>query len=232
MQRRACHRWTIVSGLTAALLMAACAPLPDNYPLRAPQPVAQVIWSGESLPLSFAPGTERPAAGEMTRLLAFLKATNARRAAHVYVATAPGAADDSLARRRTAALTRYLTQLGIAGEPRPSESGLPTPGPLGANADMITVSVGRYVAIPPRCPDWSKPELGDFTNTRSSNFGCASAVNLSLMVADPLDLVRGQPLADADGARMARAIGRYRAGKLPAPPKTSQTAPSAVLPSK
>jgi pilus assembly protein CpaD len=218
--------------LAAALLITACAPMPDNYPLRAPKPVAQVIWTGESLPISFASGAVRPAAGEMTRLLAFLEATNARRAAHVYVDAASGAADSTLAKQRTAALTRHLAQLGIGGEPRPSEPGLPTPGPLGAGANTITVSVGRYVAVPPRCPDWSKPELGDYTNTSSSNFGCASAVNLSLMVADPLDLARGQPLGDADGARMTRAIGQYRAGKLPAPPKTSQTVPSTVQPSK
>ncbi|CAN0599270.1 unnamed protein product, partial [Laminaria digitata] len=64
----------------------------------------------------------------------------------------------------------------------------------------IKVVLGRYIVIPPDCPDWTKPADGDSANRRSSNFGCANAVNLGLMVADPGDLVRGRTAGPADGA--------------------------------
>ncbi|MCH7664864.1 MAG: hypothetical protein IH936_02915, partial [Acidobacteria bacterium] len=46
----------------------------------------------------------------------------------------------------------------------------------------VAVIVGRYVATPPNCPDWRKPANQNFQNSPSSNFGCANAVNLALMV--------------------------------------------------
>jgi pilus assembly protein CpaD len=47
-----------------------------------------------------------------------------------------------------------------------------------------------------------------------SNLGCANAVNLGLMVADPADLVTGAPTAPADATREAEAIVRYRTDKV------------------
>ena len=49
-----------------------------------------------------------------------------------------------------------------------------------------------------------------------SNLGCANAVNLGLMVADPNDLAMGTPTAPADAAREAEAIVRYRTDKVKA----------------
>jgi glycosyltransferase involved in cell wall biosynthesis len=60
--------------------------------------------------------------------------------------------------------------------------------------------------------DWSRQSGTDFANLPHSNFGCATQTNLGLMVAEPRDLVRGRPLAPADGVREAEAIARYRAG--------------------
>lgn len=76
----------------------------------------------------------------------------------------------------------------------------------------IRIVLGRYVVIPPDCPDWSKRADGDSANRRSSNFGCANAVNLGLMVADPGDLVRGRTAGPADGAAGARRYKTYREG--------------------
>ena len=76
----------------------------------------------------------------------------------------------------------------------------------------IKIVLGRYVVIPPDCPDWTKRADGDPANRRSSNFGCASAVNLGLMVADPGDLVRGRTAGPADGATGARRYKAYREG--------------------
>ena len=47
-----------------------------------------------------------------------------------------------------------------------------------------------------------------------SNLGCANAVNLGLMIAEPADLTRGRPLGTADGIREAEAVVRYRTDKV------------------
>lgn len=44
-------------------------------------------------------------------------------------------------------------------------------------------------------------------------FGCASALNLRLMAADPRDLQRGSPLAPAAGDAALTAVERYRSGQ-------------------
>jgi pilus biogenesis lipoprotein CpaD len=55
----------------------------------------------------------------------------------------------------------------------------------------------------------------DFSNKESTNLGCANAMNLALMVADPGDLMWGDALTGADGQREAGVIDRYRAGAQP-----------------
>ena len=80
--------------------------------------------------------------------------------------------------------------------------------------DGVSVRVGRTVVTAPRCPDWSKPEADNPTNSPSSNFGCATESSLALMVADPADLVRGKPGGPADAVVLARGAEMYRAGGL------------------
>ena len=75
--------------------------------------------------------------------------------------------------------------------------------------DRAVVTVGRYAVTLPPCPNWSQPRANDFTNAPPSNFGCATAVNLGLMVASPADLVGGRQLAPADGKPAAAAVNRY-----------------------
>ena len=74
--------------------------------------------------------------------------------------------------------------------------------------------VGRYAVTLPPCPNWSMPRANDFTNAPPSNFGCANAVNLGLMVASPGDLAQGRTLAAADGKPAAAAVDRYLADKV------------------
>ena len=89
--------------------------------------------------------------------------------------------------------------------------------------------LGRFIVVPPDCPDWSKPADSDPANRSSSNLGCATAVNLGLMVADPEDLVRGHRPGPSDGAYGARLYRDYRDGKQTAmPPITSLAIGSGV----
>ena len=86
----------------------------------------------------------------------------------------------------------------------------------------ISLIVGRYVVLPPNCPDLSRPTATNHGNVADSNFGCSTQRNLGLMLADPGDLLRGRTLGPADGAALSRGIRSYRAGKViePVPPAT------------
>ena len=66
----------------------------------------------------------------------------------------------------------------------------------------------------PGCPDWTRDPGYDPLNLPLSNLGCANAVNLGLMVADPGDLATTLPTSPADGTREAEAIARYRTDKV------------------
>lgn len=83
---------------------------------------------------------------------------------------------------------------------------------------QVQVVVRRYVVSLPGCPNWSKPPGHDYYNHVSSNFGCATATNLGLMVANPSDLITGQELEPADPYYTTVLMKRYRDGeKVPLP---------------
>jgi len=86
------------------------------------------------------------------------------------------------------------------------------PPPYKPKEAKVAVVNGRYVAVPPTCPDWSAPEANSFTNEPSSNFGCATETNLASMVANPADLARGNGKPVADGDLAALRVKQYRAG--------------------
>ncbi len=72
---------------------------------------------------------------------------------------------------------------------------------------------GKLVAVPKPCPMWSK-HLGDgLDNQFKPQFGCADMYNLGKMIADPKDLLHGQPLGEADAASGVLGIERYRMDK-------------------
>jgi pilus assembly protein CpaD len=76
---------------------------------------------------------------------------------------------------------------------------------------MVRVVVSRMKATVPGCPDFSRVHEPEFDNNTSSNQGCAVNSNLAAMVANPGDLVRGQPGTDTiDPATSSKAIDSYR----------------------
>src|SRR5439155_58670 len=90
--------------------------------------------------------------------------------------------------------------------------------------DRAIVTIGRYMVTLPACPNWSQYPASDFSNAKSSNFGCTMATNLGLMVASPADLVRGRDLAAADGTPAVSAMTRYLTDKVKLPETTSGAA--------
>ena len=72
----------------------------------------------------------------------------------------------------------------------------------------VRIVVRRTTANVPGCPNWEGP---DRLSSTSSNYGCATNANLSAMVADPNDLVRGQSgTGTVDSSTATRAIRTHR----------------------
>lgn len=91
------------------------------------------------------------------------------------------------------------------------------PEAMSAEGDgRVRVVVRSYTITLPGCPDWTADPSHSFDNTVHSNWGCANATNLGLMVADPGDLARGRPSGPADGELLTKRIRDYRKGETKA----------------
>ena len=151
--------------------------------------------------------------------------------------TIAAAGSPGLAAARTTAIAQDLARYGIVAAALPAIDVAP---------DRAVIGIERTVVTLPPCPNWSKPAAADFTNSQSSNFGCATASNLGQMVATPSDLVAGTPLGPAVAASVVSPVQRYLtapvligrpqalnagSGAPIEPPAAPPQAPAAVAPS-
>lgn len=195
--------------LPAALLVALAACGLEKGPPRQMAPDSNRVQVERMLyrhVVDFPAQARRPGESERRALQRFLGETGADRDATVVVTAGAGEA----AQARGQSVVRMLRRMGF--RPRPAD---PLLDPKPAARGQVLVRVARYHAIPPECPDYTRPRVGDVYNLPSSNFGCATNRNLGLMVSNPRDLLRGRDLAPADGERQARTIEHYRSGRKP-----------------
>ena len=191
--------------LAAILALAACAP---QQAIQVPPDVAKTIHVNRvrvQYAAAFAPGTSDMQPGEPARLETFLDQTGTQPGDKVFLAASSG---DPLASARTGRIAALLARHGLGVEP--------VAPPEGVEPNHVLVLVDRYVAMAPACPDWSQEAWGDHDNEPSSNFGCATATDFALMIANPRDLVQGRALGPADGDPAADAVMRYRTGTVKA----------------
>ncbi|MBV9686262.1 MAG: hypothetical protein JO096_03515 [Alphaproteobacteria bacterium] len=195
------RRYPIVASLVLAL--AACAT--DYSKSEAPNNL-RVDGSESRVEVAFAPGSARLAAGEVARLDRLVATGVIRPADRITIAAA---GPPRLADQRAAAVSSALLAYGIVAETQPL-------GPAPANRAII--GIGRYTVTLPPCPNWSSPPTAEYTNAHNSNWGCAAATNLGLMVASPADLVSGRTLAPTDGQPAVNAVQRYMTDRVKQPP--------------
>ena len=113
--------------------------------------------------------------------------------------------DDKFELQRENALERYLKKMGY-GKIRviPSTS---------VKRGIAWVDVAYLAVVPPDCPDWRMSPVTTYSNTWQANTGCAEAVNMGMMIADPHDLVRGTGDVPVNTEPSSKALGEYNAGK-------------------
>jgi pilus assembly protein CpaD len=199
--------------------LSACVPPPAEYTESEWPKNVRLDPAPAQLAVGFAPDSSHILTGDLARLRATAASGGIVPSDRVVVAVA---GPPALAAARFRAVAASLLPYGIVP--------IPVPG-LDAPPGTAVIRRERYLVTLPPCPDWSKPAAGagDFTNTVSSNFGCANAVNLGVMVAQPADLVEARRLGPADARPAVDAVNNYRLGKVQLP-AAAQIGPIAVAP--
>lgn len=190
--------------LIAVPLMLALAACASDYTKSEAPNNLRVDGAETRIDVSFIPGSARLARADAIQQL--VSAGRIRPADRVTIAASgsPG-----LAEQRVTAISRELLAYGIVADT----------SPLGTvPANHAIVGIGRYTVTLPPCPNWSSPPGAAYTNAHNSNWGCAAATNLGLMVASPADLVSGRSLAPADGQPAVMAVQRYLNDRVKPPP--------------
>jgi pilus assembly protein CpaD len=191
--------------IIAPLILALAACATDYTKSEAPNNL-RVDGAETRVELSFVPGLARLKPGEAARLDRLVATGIIRHADRVSISVA---GPPRLAELRAANISSALLAYGIVADTLPVA---PVP------ADHAVIGVGRYAVTLPPCPNWSSPPNATYTNAHTSNWGCAAATNLGLMVASPADLVSGRALAPADATITSNAVKLYLADKVKPPP--------------
>jgi pilus assembly protein CpaD len=205
--------------LCLGLALAGCTPPASEWtPAEAPKDI-HVDYVRLQHVASFAPNSSKLSTDEAGKLSYFLDTAEVTPQDHVYFEPS---ASDRLATARIAQLAHSLSRRGLGATTLPAAAV--------TSPNHMNIYVERYVVTPPDCPNWTKPATGDHSNTTSSNFGCADATNLGLMVADPRDLVVGRHLDPASGDAALAGVARYRTGNVqsltPSSASTTYATPS------
>jgi len=186
--------------LPAFALLAGCADYVTQWsPEDAPKTV-EVDISRRTYEARFQPGSTSLGAAEAARLAPFVADGGILPEDRIAIAEADSSG--KAAEQRRNALLKALRSQGVGASVSVAQS--PKVG-----RDRIVLEIEHAVVTPPNCPNWSKPPI-DYSGQVSSNFGCATTTNLAAMVADPADLLRGNPAGRPDAGMAAGAVQGYR----------------------
>jgi pilus assembly protein CpaD len=84
----------------------------------------------------------------------------------------------------------------------------------GARSAPLVISYKTWEAYVPNCPDVSHFDFANMSNNSAlPSFGCATAVNLAAMVANPRDLVSPAQIDPSDTGRRVIQMTKYRNGE-------------------
>jgi pilus assembly protein CpaD len=191
--------------IPAMLALAACRPGAAEYTTAEAPKLLTIDSAASQVNLVFLPGSDQLAPGQSARLQQLALSGRMSPSDRVTISPSGG---PLLQEQRVEAISSELLRYGIAAAVSPL---------AGVPRDRAILTIGRYMVTLPACPNFSQYPASDFTNARTSNFGCANASNLGLMVANPADLVAGRDLAYADGLPAVSAITRYQTDKVKLP---------------
>lgn len=179
-----------------AALLAGCG---GAMPNRGLESVHQPVVERTNYVLDLATAGDMLAQGEQERLAGWLGSLRLAYGDRVAVDDPAGSS------RASAEVGAIAARYGILlSGPAPITPGAVRPG-------SVRVVLTRTSASVPTCPDYTGYDAANFTGRTGSNFGCATNSNLAAMIANPEDLVRGQPgTGTSDPATATKAITTLR----------------------
>ncbi|MDF0488482.1 CpaD family pilus assembly protein [Sphingomonas sp. H39-1-10] len=182
--------------LIAALTIGGCTGTQN----RGLESVHQPVVARTDYVFDAATSGDALAPGEAQRLAGWMASMRLGYGDHVAVDDPGG-----LAVRAHEQIAAQVARYGLlVTDDAPTTDAPVTPG-------MVRVVISRMKASVPGCPDFSRVGQPDFENHTGSNQGCAINANLAAMVANPMDLVRGQSAGSlTDTASATKAIDSFR----------------------
>jgi len=204
------HAASLLALCLAPLAMTACT----DHRL-----VTEATWKQQEAPaqprvqrvdvqhvIAFAQKDLEVTDAERETLALFVHQSNLQPGSHVSVA-APAKTPTQVARARNrlASVRNALQQMGVSSSIVQAE-----PTNNQSTGDEVVVFAQTVAVLPPDCPGYNQPITLDYEWRPETRLGCANAVNLGLMVANPNDLAQGRPIGPADAEAMAAGIQRYR----------------------
>ncbi len=208
MFRRHRRRRTTLLVALAAVVAGCAQTVADWTPAATPNEL-QVKWVTHEHSIAFAGQANLLTNQEARSLDRFLSDIDLRPSDRLFVDVGPQSGE-VVADSRIGVINDQLRHFV------PNARALAITGEKGS-AGNIRLIVGRYVVLPPNCPNLSRPSSSNPGNFNDSNFGCSTQRNLGLMLADPGDLLRGRALGAADGEALSGSIRAYRAGEAKDP---------------
>lgn len=189
-----------------AIIVAGCAQTVADWNPAATSHELQVRWVTHEHMVHFNSPTQLLTNQEARSLDRFLGEIDLRPSDRLFVDVGPQpgeVVDDA----RVGVINQRLSQR------IPGAHAVAITGEKGSDG-QIRLIVGRYVVVPPNCPDFSRPTDSNPGNYPDSNLGCITQRNLGLMVADPGDLLRGRSLGPGDAEMLTKTLGESRKGDV------------------
>lgn len=208
------HRETLARALAAVVLIwvGGCAATTEDETwsgyAEPPRPRAELATLRHVV--AFAAGSARLTPPQRQQLEAFLASSEPETAEAVTVSVGEAGAGPGALRAPDALDALRLQEVAAVLRQRSPRAHVIQTAGVDLPPDAVALGVRRYVVALPPCPDWTGNPTRNYSNRTSSNWGCATAVNLGIMIANPRDLIRGEGPGPADGERLARSIERYR----------------------
>lgn len=203
--------------LALALLATASACAADPFARRDPPVPAEAKANYISLTarterVAFEPG-QAALGGDRLREFRSRMAPSVLGRGHL-VLVAPDAPGDALSEARADWTMAALQGAGVSvlrSAAPLSEPAGPAAGEPGPNG--VTVEIQQARVEVPDCEAYPRALSARIDAEASRRpLGCASTANLGLMVAQPVDLVRGRSMGPADSAPGIKGIEKYRTG--------------------
>ena len=197
--------------LSAGLLLTACDPSmdlqgrdPHKYYAEHPK-VNKLESRTVSRVVQFEHGKDELAPRDRNELYSALRDITPEATDTIMVQMSPAQNNNQKRRQNLRKVLRSFGYTNSALMFEPSQA-------VGSDEAQDVLSYSSVVL--PDCPDWKLSPVTTYSNTSQGNFGCATTVNIGLMVVDPHDLVRGTGDHRLDTQRNMQVMSDYRAGRI------------------